>query len=96
LREQTSRQIATVGSERPLAQPNYLHPLSAKETANAAVSLDARFVLCSFCVGAQTISIGVLDSTARIADFRKLGHEQKLLAHFGKTGTAIFLIQKIE
>jgi hypothetical protein len=95
-REQAPRADSDRYLGRPRAQANPFAPFLQKRRLTAAVSMDARFVLSGFCVGAQTVFIGVLDSTACIANFRKLGPEQKLLAHFGKTGTAIFLIQKIE
>ena len=63
----------------------------------AAVSVDASCVLSGCLIIVKTtIPIGAADRIADIASYWVLSREQKLLPHFGETGTAVFLIQKIE
>jgi hypothetical protein len=83
--------------ERHASTQNLFRRFPQDEAANAAASMDARFVLSASPIAAQSIIlIGGVHSIAGIVSFRDLGQEQKLLAHFGKAGTTIFLIQKIK
>ena len=58
--------------------------------------MDASLVLSGCPVVAKTtLLIGGAGRIADIASFWDLNREQKLLAHFGEAGAAVFLVQKI-
>jgi hypothetical protein len=60
--------------------------------------MNASFVLAGRPIVASAIPVGGAGRIADIEPFwaRTLGREPKLFPHFGKAGTAIFLIKEIQ